>query len=196
VLAPRNSDTASGCSSNKKCPARGRSTTRTRSPTCSRSASPFPGGATSSSSPWIARRGHRRRSTTVRGARSDWSQDARSLDQPHAPRDGGSRAVPCRAPSYQHGRLRRAPAPDDRHGGPDSAFCASCDRSPLLIPAAPFSNRQARSRRKRYSCAAMPPAKPVSAPLEPISRWQGAMIAIGFRPLAAPTARDALGFPI
>src|SRR5215472_2646532 len=55
VPAPRNADTActtaSGCSSNKKCPARCRSTTRTRSPTCSRSACPFPGGATSSSSP-------------------------------------------------------------------------------------------------------------------------------------------------
>src|SRR5262249_40763011 len=57
----RNADTArataSGCSNSRKCPARGRSTTRTRSPDCSRSAWPFPGGAASSSSPWITRRG-------------------------------------------------------------------------------------------------------------------------------------------
>src|SRR5262245_4923382 len=49
--------TASGCSNSRKCPARGRSITRTRSPNCSRSAWPLPGGATSSSSPWITRRG-------------------------------------------------------------------------------------------------------------------------------------------
>src|SRR5215471_6996811 len=59
--APTNSATArvtaSGCSNSRKCPARGRSITRTRSPICSRSAWPLPGGATSSSSPWIARRG-------------------------------------------------------------------------------------------------------------------------------------------
>jgi crotonobetainyl-CoA:carnitine CoA-transferase CaiB-like acyl-CoA transferase len=52
---PRNSvtacATASGCSNSRKCAARGRSTTRTRSPHCSRSAYPFPGSATSSSSP-------------------------------------------------------------------------------------------------------------------------------------------------
>src|SRR5258707_4292762 len=49
--------TASGCSNNRKCPARGRSTTRARSPNCSRNACPFPGGAASSSSPWITRSG-------------------------------------------------------------------------------------------------------------------------------------------
>src|SRR3984893_13774324 len=61
LSAPRNSDTArvtaSGCSNSRKCPARGRSITRTRSPNCSRNACPFPGGAASSSSPWITRRG-------------------------------------------------------------------------------------------------------------------------------------------
>ena len=55
LSAPRNSHTArataSGCSNSRKCPARGRSTTRTRSPNCSRNACPFPGGAASSSSP-------------------------------------------------------------------------------------------------------------------------------------------------
>ena len=44
--APTNSDTArataSGCSNSRKCPARGRSTTRTRSPNCSRKRMPIP----------------------------------------------------------------------------------------------------------------------------------------------------------
>ena len=40
-----------------------------------------------------------------------------------------------------------------------------------------------------------PPPKPVSAPLLPITRWQGNMIGIGLRPFAAPTARTALGEP-
>ena len=38
---------------------------------------------------------------------------------------------------------------------------------------------------------ARPPAKPVSAPVEPTMRWHGAMIERGFLPLAAPTARAA-----
>ena len=52
-----------------------------------------------------------------------------------------------------------------------------------------------------FSCASsqtfrsMPPPKPVIEPSAPMTRWQGTMIAIGFRPLAAPTARIALGFP-
>ncbi len=48
----------------------------------------------------------------------------------------------------------------------------------------------------RRSFTASPPANPVNAPLEPITRWQGAMIEIGFLPLAAPTARTAVGLPI
>jgi outer membrane usher protein len=46
------------------------------------------------------------------------------------------------------------------------------------------------------SFAASPPANPVSAPLVPTTRWHGAMIEMGLRPFAAPTARDALGRPI
>ncbi|MNT96454.1 hypothetical protein D3C72_2385490 [compost metagenome] len=42
----------------------------------------------------------------------------------------------------------------------------------------------------------MPPAYPVSAPLLPITRWQGTMMLSGLRPLAAPTARTALGLPM
>jgi hypothetical protein len=36
----------------------------------------------------------------------------------------------------------------------------------------------------------------VSVPSAPITRWQGTMIAIGFAPLARPTAREAPGDPI
>ena len=61
LVPPMNSVTAaatgSGCSTITKCPARGISTTCTRSPNCSRSACPFPGGATTSSRPWITRSG-------------------------------------------------------------------------------------------------------------------------------------------
>jgi len=41
----------------------------------------------------------------------------------------------------------------------------------------------------------MPPAKPVSLPVDPTTRWQGTMIEIGLRPFAAPTALDASGRP-
>ncbi len=50
----------------------------------------------------------------------------------------------------------------------------------------------------RGSCdfTSSPPAKPVSLPVDPMTRWHGAMIEIGFLPLAAPTARTAAGLPI
>ncbi len=38
--------------------------------------------------------------------------------------------------------------------------------------------------------------KPVSAPEEPITRWQGMTMAIGLEPFANPTALLALGRPI
>ena len=41
-----------------------------------------------------------------------------------------------------------------------------------------------------------PPPKPVRSPFEPMTRWQGAMMGIRLRPLAAPTARVAVGWPI
>ena len=41
-----------------------------------------------------------------------------------------------------------------------------------------------------------PPPYPVSLPLEPMTRWQGMMMGIGFDPLARPTAREALGLPM
>jgi len=47
------------------------------------------------------------------------------------------------------------------------------------------------------SCALVssPPAKPVSFPDDPMTRWQGTMIDTGFLPFAAPTARVARGLP-
>src|SRR5690606_40319701 len=47
----------------------------------------------------------------------------------------------------------------------------------------------------RNSLVGRPPPKPVSAPLAPITRWQGSTIGSGLRPLAAPTAREAAGLP-
>src|SRR5690606_39814589 len=44
--------------------------------------------------------------------------------------------------------------------------------------------------------ARSPPAKPVRSPKAPTTRWQGATMEIGLRPLAAPTARTALARPI
>ncbi len=41
-----------------------------------------------------------------------------------------------------------------------------------------------------------PPAKPVSDPLTPTTRWHGTMMLCGFWPIAAPTARTAFGFPM
>src|SRR5262249_57040802 len=52
------------------------------------------------------------------------------------------------------------------------------------------------SRASKRSLMSRPPAKPVSFPSEPTTRWQGAMIEIGFLPLAAPTARAARARPI
>ena len=52
------------------------------------------------------------------------------------------------------------------------------------------------SRAKSAAFACRPPAKPVSDPSEPMTRWQGTMIDNGFLPLASPTAREALAEPM
>ena len=49
---------------------------------------------------------------------------------------------------------------------------------------------------RRRSFASRPPAKPVSEPSLPITRWHGATMEIGFFPFAAPTARKARCLPI
>ena len=43
--------------------------------------------------------------------------------------------------------------------------------------------------------ASSPPPNPVSAPVAPITRWQGSTMGSGLAPLAAPTARLAAGRP-
>jgi outer membrane usher protein len=48
----------------------------------------------------------------------------------------------------------------------------------------------------RKALASRPPANPVRSPVEPMTRWHGTTIEIGFRPFAAPTARMAVGLPI
>ena len=40
-----------------------------------------------------------------------------------------------------------------------------------------------------------PPPNPVRSPFDPMTRWQGTMIGIGFFPFAAPTARASFGVP-
>ncbi|KAG1289807.1 hypothetical protein G6F64_014010 [Rhizopus arrhizus] len=64
-------------------------------------------------------------------------------------------------------------------------------------PAGPHANNGAWrcSRRSSAALVSRPPPRPVSAPLLPMTRWQGRMIGNGLRPLAAPTARVALGCP-
>ena len=47
-----------------------------------------------------------------------------------------------------------------------------------------------------YAEAAAVLGVPVRAPVEPTTRWHGAIIEIGFLPFAAPTAREAVGCPI
>ena len=49
------------------------------------------------------------------------------------------------------------------------------------------------SKRKRKALVSLPPAKPVRLPLAPMTRWHGMINGMGLRPLAAPTAREALG---
>ncbi len=50
------------------------------------------------------------------------------------------------------------------------------------------------SNASKRALASSPPANPVNLPVEPITRWHGAIMEMGFFPLAAPTARTALGF--
>ena len=66
---------------------------------------------------------------------------------------------------------------DGREGSsfPRKTRVFSCSRSHFFLP--------------------RPPAYPVSRPPAPMTRWQGMRIEIGLQPLAAPTARTALGRP-
>ena len=50
-----------------------------------------------------------------------------------------------------------------------------------------------RSRSSSWALISTPAPKPVNLPLAPITRWQGMTMAIGFRPLARPTARGLPG---
>lgn len=50
------------------------------------------------------------------------------------------------------------------------------------------------SKASKRALASSPPANPVNLPVEPITRWHGAIMEMGFFPLAAPTARTAFGF--
>ena len=64
------------------------------------------------------------------------------------------------------------------------------------LPLARAWDSDAPSSASRNALASRPPAKPVSLPVAPITRWHGVTIEMGFLPLAAPTARTASGCPI
>jgi Carboxypeptidase regulatory-like domain len=60
---------------------------------------------------------------------------------------------------------------------------------------APRAASTLRSCSSSHCLAGRPPPNPQSPPSLPITRWHGTTIEIGLRPLAAPTARIALGLP-
>src|SRR5262249_20289465 len=77
--------------------------------------------------------------------------------------------LPIAAGAMPLGRLR------DRSGLRSREIHASHAALSIDVAATP-------SRRRRCSFTASPPAKPVSAPLDPITRWHGVTIEIGLRP--------------
>jgi hypothetical protein len=92
------------------------------------------------------------------------------------PCDAGGRTVPADL------------GPDRRRGG--SPLSCRCRRRSKPREPGSVSTPSSASRRALIS---RPAANPVSAPVDPITRWHGAMIDTGFLPLAAPTARTARG---
>src|SRR5579872_4564722 len=48
------------------------------------------------------------------------------------------------------------------------------------------------SKANKHALTSSPPANPVNLPVEPTTQWHGAIMEMGFFPLAAPTARAAL----
>ena len=69
---------------------------------------------------------------------------------------------------------------------------AGAGRSPASNPHA-NSGACRCSSRNNAALVSRPPPKPVNVPLLPITRWHGSTIGNGLRPLAAPTARVAVG---
>src|SRR5713101_2684448 len=66
----------------------------------------------------------------------------------------------------------------------------------ILLAVGPAIAAPFRSSASSVSLVLKPPPKPVSFPVLPITRWQGTTTGMGLAPLARPTARDPLGFPI
>src|SRR5437763_8150553 len=76
---------------------------------------------------------------------------------------------PCRLPGKT---LSRRPRYDHFGTSPNLVFYYEC---------------AALSRASSRALISSPPANPVSAPLDPMTRWQGATIDRGLRPFAPPT---------
>ena len=85
-----------------------------------------------------------------------------------------------------HRRTQFTETPPEKSGGVSHSQSKSVKFAGLRL----FSN--ASSVRLR----SIPPPYPVNPPVEPITRWHGTMMPMGFRPFANPTARDAPGEPI
>src|SRR6516164_539335 len=80
--------------------------------------------------------------------------------------------------------------------GPPQWAAPGWDSLPEVTRCTTVTHSRALSCESRNRLACRPPANPVRSPLDPMTRWQGATIEIGFQPLAAPTARAAPGLPI
>src|SRR5688572_11718430 len=103
-------------------------------------------------------------------------EDARRAGVPRIGDDERARRVVQRTEAGGALRLRRR----DRAHSPSSASWRGSPRTSQATPRSWSSSQRLR---------AMPPAKPVSEPFAPITRWQGTTTATGFLLLARPTAR-------
>src|SRR5262245_47832017 len=124
---------------------------------------------------------------------------------PHEPDDGEAQNVGQdpgpesgeRAGELQVGRwvlkLRQAD-PEYQQCDSEREHCVRERLEARLVQRSP-SGISAPSCSSSQRLRSIPPPKPVNSPRDPTTRWQGTMMGIGLAPLAAPTARDALGSP-
>ena len=120
-------------------------------------------------------------------SRQGWTTEADLLDGQRIDPDVLARDI-----GRARSRIPGATASGPRHppvgaaGKPGAYGLANRSGGGIYRGSAPSS-----SSRKRL--VGRPPLKPVSEPSAPITRWQGSTIGNGLRPLAAPTARVAVG---
>src|SRR5690606_41373847 len=113
---------------------------------------------------------------------------------------GAGRGRPAAVVRAGDGRLRGGVpgfrAPGARRPGQEDAAAGTgpiaASPSKGVSDAAPATSDSCASSHRFRS---IPAAYPVREPFRPMTRWHGITMAIGFRPMAAPTARLALGIP-